>query len=378
MDTRKLFKKLRRSHFFINYWGSLLTLAIATLCGYLLMSLPESYTSQNFINIGMIYLVATVFTSVNWGIVQSLITAIGGFFLYNILFRFPNNSIELSQAHEFINLLVFISASFMAAFIGSSSRQKLEKEKLENELQKERRNLEREELRSSLLASITHDLKTPLASVIGSLSSVRQVKALDDSARDILIFTAYEEAVRLNDFISNILNMTKIESGKVEIDNEWCNPIYIVNRVLKRISSRVAEKRIRVNEPKKPVQFYFDSLLVEQALQNLVENAIKYGKKDSKITIDILSRDNKGLIKVSNQGKSIAKEDVNKIFDKFHRSKKQDSSIAGTGLGLSICKAIMDIHNGEIEVSEAYPKLKSKGACFTLVFPQTKEVKKEP
>jgi len=377
MQTKELFKKLKRSHFFINYWGAFFALTIATLCGYILISLPDSYTSPNFINIGMIYLVATVFSAVNWGIIQSLIAAIGGFFLYNILFRFPNNSIELNEAYELINLLVFISASFVAAFIGSHSRQKLEREKLENELQKERRNLEREELRSSLLASITHDLKTPLSSVIGSLSSVRQVKSLDNAAREILIFTAYEEAVRLNDFISNILNMTKLESGKVETDNEWCNPIYIINRVTKRVSSRLAGRVIKVNEPKKPVHFYLDTLLVEQAIQNLIENAIKYSKENSKITIDVGYKDDKGLIKVSNQGEPIAIEDIDKIFDKFHRSKKQDSSIAGTGLGLSICKAIMDIHSGEIELSEAYPKLKSKGVCFSLIFPQIKEIRKE-
>lgn len=171
--------------FYSHYWGPIAVLAVVTGLGWFLSHLPAPYTSQNFANIAMIYLLATVLSAVSWGLAQSLATAIGGFLLYHTLFNTTQNGIN--APHEFISLLVFVSASFVAVLVGSRSRQKLEKERLQNALQKEQRQKEHEELRSALLASVTHDLKTPLASVIGSLSSVRHVASLNDAAREQLI-----------------------------------------------------------------------------------------------------------------------------------------------------------------------------------------------
>lgn len=356
----------------VRYWqygGPVIVLSVATVFGFGLTWLPEPYASRDFTNLGMIYLVATVFSAANWGLVPSIITAIGGFLLYHTIFREPTNVFGFNDPNEFINLMVFAATSLGAVLIGTRFRHKLEKERLEYALQKERREREREELRASLLASVTHDLKTPLASVIGSLSSLRHVTSLNQKARQTLIVTAHEEAQRLNDFISNILNLTRLESGTIELDQGWHHPTAVVYRVLKQMRHRTWDRKIFVNEPAEPVQFFFDSHLIEQVIQNLVDNAVKYGDFTAPITINIAMQGEQGIISVTNAGPGIPKESREHIFDKFYRVGKRDSSSAGTGLGLSICRTIMTMHQGAIILSEPLPDSKNPGTCFTLIFP---------
>lgn len=362
------------NRFYSRYWGPIVVLAIATGLGWFLLHLPDPYTSQDFTNIAMIYLVATVFSAVSWGLVQSLATAFGGFLLYHILFNTTDNILGLDTPHSIISLLVFIAASLIAALFGSRTRQKLEKERLQNALHKERKEKEHEELRSALLASVTHDLKTPLASVIGSLSSIRHVGSLDDEARTKLIITAHEEAIRLNDFISNILNMTKLESGSIEPEQDWHYPVAIIRRVMKILQARIGRRKVIINEPPYDTQFYLDSQLTEHAIQNLLDNAVKYGAQDIPITIDISIDNNQGVITITNGGDGIPEECRNNIFNKFYRPSKRDSSVAGTGLGLAICHAIMQMHNGNIVFSEAFPDKEEPGTCFTLAFPKGRRV----
>lgn len=354
--------------------GPALALSTATLLGYGLLLLPEPYTSNGLQNIGMIYLAAVVFSAARWGFLPSLAAAFGGFLLYHTLFGKAASGLWPIKPHELINLLIFLSATLISALICSRSQHTLEKERLKSALHKERSKKEQGELRSALLASVTHDLKTPLASVIGSLSSIRYVPSLDEQARGKLIVTAHEEAVRLNDFITNILNMTKLEAGPVVADKGWHQPVAIVQRVLKRLRTRTHDHDIVINEPSVPIQFYVDSHLVEQVIQNLLDNAIKYAPKNTPITIDVSEDNHLGIIAFTNHGPGIAEKNRGKIFDKFHRAVKRDSAIAGTGLGLAICDAIMKIHQGSIGVAHAFSDDRMPGVCFKLAFPKIRTI----
>ncbi len=347
----------------------LIVLGLATLLALALSLLPDAYRADNQANIAMIYLVATVFSAVNWGIWHSLLTALCGIALYQVVFLASARQAFMFTPYEWITAAIFIAASVIAARIGMKTRAQIEKERLENALHAERSQKEREELRAALLASVTHDLKTPLASVIGSLSSIRHLPSLNESARQELIVTAHEEAKRLDGFIHNILEMTKIEAGTIDVEKDWHYPAALVQRVTRRLQYFLQDRQVKVTVHDEDVQLYIDNHLIEQVIQNLIDNAAKYGAPGTAIEVDIWKKPDQGCIAVSNHGPGIPQDLKRKIFDKFYRTSKRDHAVAGTGLGLSICQAIMQMHGGSIDVSEAYPGDDMPGTRFTLCFP---------
>ncbi len=224
---------------------------------------------------------------------------------------------------------------------------------------------DREKLRAMLLSSVSHDLKTPLASVIGSLSVYRSMGSrlpLDQQAT--LIDTAIEEAQRLDNFITNILDMTRIESGDIDFKKEWYFPSDMVNNVLKRLRSRLAQHELDIQPIQSNIQICADAMMSEQVLQNVLDNAVKYTPKGTIIHISGQITEDGFTIAVHDHGKGIPVDNVERVFDKYARLHRKDSQVAGTGLGLAIAKAIMQAQDGEI-IAANHP---DGGAVFTLNF----------
>lgn len=241
----------------------------------------------------------------------------------------------------------------------------IERSKLAKNLEEEKNQKEKEELRSALLSSVTHDLKTPLVSIIGSLSAIiRMPDKLNKKDQLKLIQTSHDEAERLNSFISNILSMTKLESGFVKLSPEWVYVGNILDNVIKRMKHRLKNHNI-IREGEK-IEIMVDIPMMEQVLQNLLDNAVKYSPENSDIIIETTIDATGSIIKVIDEGKGVPIDVREKIFDKFFRISKRDHRIAGTGLGLSICKTIILAHGGEITVSENAIK---KGSIFSIKLP---------
>jgi two-component system sensor histidine kinase KdpD len=233
------------------------------------------------------------------------------------------------------------------------------------------KNEDREKLRADLLSSVSHDLKTPLASIIGSLTAMEHMKdSLDEDAIEVLRKTAVEEAERLNQFITNILDMTKIESGSIKLDKKLRDPDTIILKVLKHMRHRTAEHEIKYQPTNKNIKINVDSLLLEQVLQNLIDNAVKYSEKNSLITINTYEVEDKFVIEVKDEGYGIDDEMKELIFDKFERIKMVDKKVAGTGLGLAICKSIVEHMGSSIKVEDNIDDEtgQRKGTIFKLVF----------
>lgn len=217
---------------------------------------------------------------------------------------------------------------------------------------------EREQLRSALLSSVSHDLKTPLASIIGSLSAIKQMgESLGKEASEELLLTALEEAERLNGFISNILDMTKLESKAVELNQDWFSFVEIANQVLKTLKFRAKDHKIKFSKPDKDIMLNVDRMLFAQVLQNIIDNAIKYSPVNSEVEISIgINENDKPVISITDQGGGISDKDKPKVFDKFTRLKKKDKQVAGTGLGLAICKIVIERHKGKVFIEDNQPK----------------------
>lgn len=233
---------------------------------------------------------------------------------------------------------------------------------------------EKEKLRSLLLSSVSHDLKTPLASIIGSLSVYHSMfSKLSEEHRMTLTHTALDEAQRLDSFISNILDMTRLESGHVKFKNEWHDPTLLYKHVSKRMRNRLREREIIFHPPETPIEVMVDGVMTEQLLQNLIDNAAKYSPAATPIEVSMQLRKRRFLLEVRDHGKGIPEEMHKRIFDKYERLQKEDSQVAGTGLGLAICKSIVDQMGGEISVHN-HPE---GGAVFSVGFPKVKVLKEQ-
>jgi len=205
-----------------------------------------------------------------------------------------------------------------------------------------------EKLQSALLNAISHDLRTPLVSVIGTLSSLQEEgMGLDETAKKNLIQVALEEANRLNHLITNLLDESRIEAGAITLSRRPSEFQDLVGAALEQLGSRASARSIDIDIPEDTPFISVDFGLIVQTLANILDNAIKYSPADSPIEIIAQQFDQEVEIDVTDHGVGIPEEDLRNIFDKFYRIKRPDN-VAGTGLGLSISKGIVEAHGGHI------------------------------
>ncbi len=243
----------------------------------------------------------------------------------------------------------------------------IERTQLAEDIDEARVLAETERLRSSLLTSISHDLRTPLASIIGTITSLRSFgKLYDDHTRDDMLATAQEEAERLNRFVANLLDMTRIDSGAIELRREMTDLSDVVGSALQRCSKILADHRVAVSLAPDLPMFPLDFVLTEQVLVNLLDNASKYAPKGTTVEIDAQSAEGNVVIEVRDEGPGIPNEDLERIFDKFYRVRSGDRQRAGTGLGLAICRGFVEAQGGTIHAAN---RIGRSGAVFTIRLP---------
>jgi two-component system sensor histidine kinase KdpD len=188
---------------------------------------------------------------------------------------------------------------------------------------------------------------------------------LDQEARDSLIETADEEAGRLNRLVGNLLNMTRIEAGAIRLKKEPCDIQDAIGAALEQLGERLARRQVNVNLPSDLSLAALDIALFEQALVNLLDNAVKYSPADTLIEINVLQIQNTIQIEICDRGIGIPAEDLERVFDKFYRVQRPES-VSGTGLGLAICKGIIEAHGGTVR-AEIRP---GGGTIVTLSIPK--------
>jgi two-component system sensor histidine kinase KdpD len=223
--------------------------------------------------------------------------------------------------------------------------------------------MESERLRNSLLAALSHDLRTPLAALVGLAESLELTKPeLSGLQRDTAQAIA-EEARRMNALVNNLLDMARIESGDVKLRREWQSVEEVVGSALKAIQPALANKRIEVALPSDLPLVEFDATLIERVLYNLLENAGKYTPAGTVIRIAAEASGDRLLVTVSDNGPGVPQAQREAIFDKFTRGSRE-SATPGVGLGLAISRAIVEAHRGKIWVEDNA----GSGArfCFTL------------
>jgi two-component system sensor histidine kinase KdpD len=246
----------------------------------------------------------------------------------------------------------------------------IERVHLVEDIERVRREAEADRLRSALLTSISHDLRTPLAAVLGAAGALRDLpKSLDDDAKADLLATIIDESERLNRFIANLLDMTKLESGAVVPNLAPHDVGEIVGSALERAKKILARHRVEVAIPSDLPMIAVDPVLFEQVLFNLLDNAAKYAPAGTAIRIQGWQDNDTVKLQVLDEGEGIPPDDLERIFDKFHRVQKGDQVRAGTGLGLSISRGFVEAMRGSITAANRTDR---QGAVFTITLPVAK------
>jgi two-component system, OmpR family, sensor histidine kinase KdpD len=204
-----------------------------------------------------------------------------------------------------------------------------------------------EKLQTALLNSISHDLRTPLVSITGALSSLEESPMMDEEIRHSLIVTAREEADRLNRLVGNLLNMTRLEAGAMRIHAESCDVEELIGSTLEQFGSRLEDRKVIIVLPQDLPLVPLDFVWIGLVLVNIIDNALKYSPPDSSIEIRARIYGENLEISVADRGIGIPPEDLERVFNKFYRVQHPDV-VAGTGLGLSISKGIIEAHGGTI------------------------------
>jgi two-component system sensor histidine kinase KdpD len=231
---------------------------------------------------------------------------------------------------------------------------------------------ETERLRGALLTSISHDLRTPLASILGTVSSLRSFPEKYSKAdREELLATLQEEAERLNRFVANLLDMTRLESGAIELKLELIDVAEIAGSALQRAGNVLAGHRVEVNIESGLPMLRLDVVLFEQVLFNLLDNAAKYSPSGTLIEIRATRDGELVEIEVVDEGPGIPPADFERIFDKFYRVQAQDRKRAGTGLGLAICRGFVEALGGWIIARNRRDR---SGAVLTIRMPVVPEI----
>ena len=243
----------------------------------------------------------------------------------------------------------------------------IERVRLVEEMDRVKRTVETDRLRSALLTSISHDLKTPLAAILGAGGTLRDLAtSLSEAQKAELVATVVEESERLNRFIANLLDMTRLESGALAPHATPCDLGEVVGSALRRADKILARHRVEVAIAPGLPMLAVDAVLFEQALFNILDNAAKFAPEGSRVRIEAWRDGNVAELHVMDEGPGIPPDDLERIFDKFHRVTKGDQVRPGTGLGLAISRGFVEAMHGIVTAANRADR---PGAVFTIRLP---------
>lgn len=245
--------------------------------------------------------------------------------------------------------------------------QALARAQLAQDLEAARLHGETEQLRSALLASVSHDLRTPLTTMRGSIDTLLALgEAIPLDDRRELLEGTRDEAERLDRYIQNLLDMTRLGHGALKLARDWVSPADIVGSALNRLRAVLAPLQVQVDVAPQLPLLHIHAALIEQALINVLENAARFSPPQGVLQLVAGANQQELWFAVSDEGPGIPEEDRAKIFDMFYTAARGDRGGQGTGLGLAICQGMVGAHGGRISVGEG---IDGRGTCITLHLP---------
>jgi two-component system sensor histidine kinase KdpD len=306
-----------------------------------------------------VYLVGIGVVAVRWGRGPAVASSALSVLAYNFFFVPPYYAVWVHDHRHWLTFVMMFGVGLLISGMMLRLRQQA--------LQAREATLKArtEEMRSSLLSAVSHDLRTPLAVITGAATTLRDEAATQSASTRELIDTVCEEADRLERLVRNLLDMTQLEAGMLQPKREWVPLEEIVGAALTRLEPQLATRPIRTIIPSDLPLIHVDPVLIEQVLINLLENCCKYSPANSAIEIQVATQPEATLLELSDNGPGIAPGMEEHIFERFFRAPSTGSS-RGAGLGLAICRGIVEAHGGTIR-AENKP---SGGALFRVTLPR--------
>ena len=338
----------------LPYCLSAALVALITLAGEWI---KRDLEPANFV---MFYLLAVVIVAVRWGRGPAIVTSILSVLAFDLFLVPPYLTFGVADLQYLFTFAALLTVGLMVSELTVKTKEQAEKA----------RQLEllaaTEKLQAALLNSISHDLRTPLASIIGSISMLLQdAPSLDEETIKELLQDAFDESNRLNRIVGNLLDMTRLEAGALKVSPKFCELRDVIGVSLQDLKAKLGSRNIAVQITPDFPEIPMDFSLIVKVFANLIENAVKYSPEGTPIRILAKVQDNDARIEISDEGPGIRGEDLNRIFDKFYRVTRSDL-VVGLGLGLPICKGMVEAHHGKIWAENIAGK---KGAAFVILLP---------
>lgn len=305
-------------------------------------------------NFSLVFLTAVLVSAIVYGFWPALLACVVSLLTYNFFFLPPLYTFTIADRSNIVTLFFF----GVVAVVGSNLAARVRRQNVVAET---------ERLRSAMLTSLSHDLRTPLASILGAASSLRgHRESLDAASQDDLIATIQEEAERLHRFIRNLLDMTRLECGAIVPDLQAVDLSDVTGTALRRAEDILRAHRIEVDIPPDLPLVELDPVLFEQVVFNLLDNAAKYAPEQTRILLRAREDGPAVKMEVADEGKGIPRGEKDRIFDRFHRAESTDHKRAGTGLGLAISRGFLHAMKSSIVADNRHEE---QGAVFTITIP---------
>jgi len=321
-------------------------------------------------DIEMLFLLAVVVSAARWGRGPAITAAALSVVAYDVFLVPPHFTLAVADAKYLLTFAVMFGAGYWVSSLTEQIRKQEHEAKLREEhtaaLAWEARQAallaKTEKMRSALLSSVSHDLRTPLAAITGAATTLRH-EPLDEATRRELTETICEEAERLERQLSNLLDMTRLESGAVIARKEWVPLEEIVGGALTRLESKLGSRTVSTSlQPDLPM-VPVDPVLMQQLFVNLFENAAKYTPPGTSIEVTAVRDGASVVVEVIDHGPGLPEGEEELVFERFHRG--PHAVVPGAGLGLAICRGIAQAHGGSLSACNE----PGAGACFRLMIP---------
>jgi two-component system sensor histidine kinase KdpD len=307
--------------------------------------------------VALVLLVTVSIIAMLFDILPVLCAAVLSALIWNFFFIPPILTFHIDSAQDLLMFLMY----FFIALVNAVLTFKIREEKKKSRDKEEKENTIK--LYNTLLNSLSHELRTPISAIIGAIDTLKENKEkISVSNQNELLNQIDIASIRLNRQVENLLNMSRLETGMLKLNIDWCDTNELINAVIQKLT--ITPKQRILFEPNENLPLMkFDRGLMEQVLQNILYNAINYTPEETKI--EIIAKENLGkcVISVSDNGNGIPESDIKYIFDKFYRL--PHTKTGGSGLGLSIVKGFVEAHNGNVNVEN----IKSGGVIFEIEFP---------
>lgn len=328
---------------------------------FIVITTAICFFSADFVGyqaVALILLLAVSFNAILFDIFPVLLSAFLSALLWNFLFIPPIFTFHIDNIGDSLMFLMY----FVIALINAVLTVKIKdfQQKVKDKENKEKSI----KLYNTLLNSLSHELRTPISTIIGAIDTIRDRQTnLSESNREALYSEIEIASFRLNRQVQNLLNMSRLEAGFIQVKNDWCDMNELVFSAINDEKDEISHHTIEFIPNENLPFFKLDSGLVEQVLQNILNNALQYTPENSIITIAIQHKDEHCNIEVSDNGNGFPENEINLVFDKFYRL--NNTRTGGTGLGLSIVKGFIEAMNGKVKLEN----LSHGGAKFTIEIP---------